>query len=109
MSLTTTSDSTAFRAENSNYGANGWEGQNTWYCPLGVTHDSKARLNAYYLSGASVARLKVVWLHELGHGVGLDHVSTKARVMNTSASSGYYAGVRSLTTDEISGVNYVYR
>jgi predicted Zn-dependent protease len=59
-------------------------------------------------SNSHVPRLKVVWLHELGHSIGLGHVSTLKRVMYTSASDAYFAGVTSLTSDEIAGVNSIY-
>jgi len=64
--------------------------------------------NDYYLGGASVTRMKVVWLHEIGHGLGLDHVGTVKRVMYKSASDAYNAGVTALTDDEISGINKLY-
>lgn len=97
-----------FTARNTNYGASGWEGQASWTAPFGVTTSAQIRLNDYYLQNAPVARLKVVWLHEIGHGLGLDHVSTVARVMYTSATSAYNAGVRNLTSDEINGINALY-
>lgn len=108
VSLTDNSGPT-FTAVNSNYGATGWEGQNSWVCGFGVTTSSQARLNQYYLSGLEpIARLKVVWLHELGHGFGLNHVSTVTRVMYTSASAAYNAGIYGLTSDEINGINALY-
>jgi predicted Zn-dependent protease len=110
VDLTTTDSSgPTFTAANSNYGATGWEGQASWTCLFGTTTAVQARLNQYYLSGSEpVTRLKVVWAHEIGHGLGLDHVSTVARVMYTSASAAYNAGVTGLTSDEINGINALY-
>lgn len=102
------SSGNSFTAQNSNYGATGWEGNTNWSCFFGTTNSATARLNMYYLQSAPTARLKVVWLHELGHGLGLGHVSSAYRVMYTSASAAYNNGIRSLTSDETSGINALY-
>lgn len=110
VNLTTVDSSgPSFTAQNTNYGATGWEGQASWSCPFGPTNNAQIRVNQYYLSGLEpVTRLKVVWMHEVGHALGLSHVSTVARVMYTSASAAYNAGVITLTSDEIAGINYLY-
>lgn len=110
VNLTNTTDGgPAFSAANTNAGATGYEGHTDWNYVGGRTTSAHSILNTYYLSGAPVARLKVVWLHELGHGLGLNHVSGTNRVMYTSASTAYTSGgVRSLTSDEISGINALY-
>lgn len=78
-------------------------------CPFWVTTSSLSRLNIYYLHGTEpINRLKVVWLHEIGHGLGLDHVTVLHRVMYKSASAAYFDGVTALTSDEISGINHLY-
>ena len=97
-----------FLTEQYNFGATGWEGQATWTCPTGWTTGGMARLNTYYVGGATEGRLRVVWLHEVGHVLGLSHVTVTARVMYTSASSAYNAGVRNLTSDEVAGINFLY-
>lgn len=93
-----------------NYGATGWEAFNDSTCIGGTTFSSTSKINTYYLpSSTPVARLKVVWLHELGHSLGLGHASAINRVMYTSASTAYTSGgVRGLTTDEIAGIDYLY-
>jgi hypothetical protein len=98
-----------FKAQNSNYGATGYEANANWTCPFGSTNSATVRINQYYLAGLEPAtRLKVVWQHEIGHALGLDHVTTRARVMYTSASSAYSAGVTGLTSDEVTGINALY-
>ncbi len=96
-------------ATNTNYGATGWEGQANWASFFGTTTSCSMMLNQYYLSGTEpVTRLKVVWAHEAGHCLGLDHVSDSSRVMYTSASQAYFNGVTGLTSDEIDGINSLY-
>lgn len=100
-----------FSARNASYGATGWEGNTTWNCVLKKFNSADAKLNMYYLPGTSttdVERLRVVWLHELGHGLSLGHVANNTAVMYTSASQAYFNGVRYLTSDEIAGINSVY-
>lgn len=90
--------------------ATGWAGYNNWNCAFGITSSSFARVNDYYNANlaSNEGRIRVIWLHEIGHGLGLDHVSTVARVMYTPTSSAYNAGVRNLTFDEINGINALY-
>lgn len=106
----TTSTGPSFTARNTNYGATGWEGQNYYVCPFGNTTSSQARINQYYLFGTSdqEGRIRVVWLHEIGHGLGLHHVTSSSRVMYTSASQAFFNGVRNLTSDEVAGINSLY-
>lgn len=104
----TTAAGPMFTAAQYNAGATGYEGQTTVNAIGSVTLSAHSVLNTHYLAGAPVARLKVVWLHELGHGLGLGHVTPAARVMQKSASAAYSAGVRTLTSDEVSGVNHLY-
>lgn len=99
----------AFTAANAAFGKTGSEGNTTWLCRSGgATYSSHTTVNNSYLSSAPTARIKVVWLHEIGHGLGLHHV-TGGHVMNESASNAYTAyGVRNLTADEVSGINRLY-
>ena len=105
-----TTSGPSFTAANNNYGATGWAGYNNWNCAFGVTSSSLARVNDYYNANlaSNEGRIRVIWLHEIGHGLGLDHVTTVARVMYTPTSSAYNAGVRNLTSDEINGINALY-
>lgn len=105
---TSTTKRGSFQADVANYGADGYEGFTNVACPLGVTTNASSRVNTHYLSSAVTARVQVVWLHELGHAIGLNHVTSTARVMYTSATTAYNNGVRSLTSDEVNGVNSIY-
>ncbi|MCJ1715762.1 matrixin family metalloprotease [Microbacterium sp. M1A1_1b] len=104
----TTAGGPTFSAADVNNGADGYEGFTNWFSPNGRTESAHAILNRYYLAGKPTAQLKVVWLHELGHGLGLAHVGPLARVMHDPASGAYGAGVRNLTSDEVAGINNKY-
>lgn len=105
----TTSSGPSWTAATSNYGNTGWEAHANWTCAFGKTSNCSMRMNQYYLNGTEPwQRHKVIWAHEMGHCLGLGHVSTVARVMYTSATAAYNAGVRSLTSDEINGINAIY-
>lgn len=108
LSTTATSGPT-WTAANSNYGATGWEAYSTWTSPFGITTACSMEANQWYLSGTEpVTQLKVVWAHEMGHCLGLNHVTGIHHVMYSSASGAYMDGVTGLTSDEISGINSLY-
>lgn len=83
-------------------------GTPTGHVSSATTHSATSRLNQYYLGSAVTARPKVVWLHELGHGLGLNHVTPVYHVMYSSATTAYNYGVRALTADEINGIDTIY-
>lgn len=86
-----------------------WEGitYTTWDSSNKLT-SAISQLNKHYCDNYADATKRVVWLHELGHGWGLGHVTATKRVMYKSASGAYKAGVRALTSDEINGINALY-
>jgi Matrixin len=89
----------------------GWEGLTTTNCNflVGATNSTVSSLNYHYLPNTTNAtQLKVVWEHELGHALGLDHVSGKNHVMYFYATGAYLYGVNALTADEINGINSLY-
>jgi hypothetical protein len=89
----------------------GWEGLTTTQCNFlfGATNSVVSTLNYHYLPNTTNAtQLKVVWEHELGHALGLDHVSGKNHVMYSYATGAYLYGVTALTSDEINGINSLY-
>lgn len=112
VSLTrTTASGPVFRARVDNYGKTGWDGRAQVNCLAGTvsTRSATAQINSYYLkSSTNTNRLKVLWLHELGHSLGLGHVSSSYRIMYHKTSTVYNNGVTALTTDEVNGINALY-
>lgn len=107
----TTASGPVFTARTSNYGATGWEGRAQVNCLSGKasTRSASSQINTHYVkSSAPLNRIKVLWLHELGHSLGLGHVSSKYRIMYPQAVVPYNNGVTALTTDEINGINALY-
>lgn len=96
-------------AENANYGATGYEGMANWTNIGGLTLSCDMYINQWYLSGSEpLNQLKVVWEHETGHCLGLNHVASATHVMYSSASVAYSNGVTALTTDDKNGINALY-
>lgn len=108
VNISTTEEGALWWASSGTYGNTGWEGLATWTCSGGKATGANSKLNNTVLAGKPAARIKVVWLHELSHVFGLGHSNSKSRVMYTSASEAYLSGVRTLTSDEIAGYNYLY-
>lgn len=110
MKQSTTQSKLPWKAAVKRVANSGWEGRSEWNYNKTTNKITSATstINSYYCSGYSSAQLKVIWLHEFGHVWGLAHSVRKDRVMYTSASAAYKNGVRSLTSDEISGINALY-
>lgn len=107
--VTNISTYSAWAAQNADFGPNGYEGFSNWACDKNsIIYNSQSRLNNYYLSGRPVAQLKVVWLHEMGHSLGLDHSPRLSDVMHNSASQAYNAGTLSLSSDDRFGTDNLY-
>lgn len=107
----TKADGPRWTAATGDYGATGWEAIANWNsnCETSGTYICRMRVNKYYVPAtAGAARHKVIWAHEMGHCLGLNHVSASNHVMYTSASTAYRAGVRGLTADEVTGINALY-
>lgn len=107
-----------------NYGYSGWEGCTQLVYNRPCTNTNEARgarsytltwarsyINTYYLpANTAVSRIKVTWLHELGHGLGLEHHHSNAyTVMYDQTWVAYNNGVRDLASDDIAGINTIYR
>jgi hypothetical protein len=105
-----TSGTTAWMATIMNFGADGYHGYATWNCFGTNTLSCDMWPNNYYLSGSEPQdQLKVVWAHETGHCLGLNHVAPVDRVMFESPSYAFLnAGVTALTFDEINDINSLY-
>lgn len=109
MSVTSVA-SCPFKASLVNNSSVSWEGitYTKWNSSNRLT-SAISQLNKHYCGNYADARKRVVWLHELGHGWGLGHVTSKKCVMHKSASTAYTSGgVRALTSDEVNGLNALY-
>ncbi|WP_214712933.1 MULTISPECIES: M57 family metalloprotease [unclassified Exiguobacterium] len=91
-----------------NFGNVSWSG----YCSnskdfSGNYTSSAISGNLYYLNQASytASKVKGVWAHEFGHALGLAHVSQTNKLMYNNDGRTVYKP----TTDEINGVNSLYK
>lgn len=92
------------------YGNTGWSGRATNYrewVTFGDYVDSVVQGNLYYLNqtGYDSNDVKGVWSHELGHALGLGHVSGSNKLMYDNDGRTVYKP----TQDEIDGVNSLYK
>lgn len=90
------------------FGNTGWDGQCTNYTSslTGYYYASRIDANYTYLDTYSEGwKIIGVFTHELGHALGLDHVSDGNQVMypNTPGRLTSYPG-----NDDINGANYLY-
>lgn len=90
------------------YGKNGWVGIARTWCLNGKVLKAQVKVNKSYTKHKPTSYIKVVWLHELSHVAGLNHVSSVRRVMHSSMAN-WHAGIRSLTSDEIAAYKRLYK
>lgn len=70
---------------------------------------ARIKMNTRWMtSGTSVAKKRLVWLHELGHALGLNHTNNSSTVMYFNADYSSFNGVQYLTRDDINGINAQY-
>lgn len=70
---------------------------------------ARTKMNTRWMtSGTSVAKKRLVWLHELGHALGLNHTNNASTVMYFNADYSSFNGVQYLTRDDINGINAQY-
>ena len=91
-------------------GADGYAGYSYWSCPYyGQTISAEARLNTYYADAYPTLKKKTVFVHEIGHAVGLHHSQYSNAVMYTCPAcvynNYYYSDPQS---DDIAGMNARY-
>jgi hypothetical protein len=90
-------------------GATSYSGWTDWNCPGGVTVSADSRVNTYYTNSYSAATRKSVWVHEIGHGLGLNHSALANAVMNMCPPCVYNSyGTNTPITDDINGMNALY-
>lgn len=92
------------------YGNVSWSGRCTNYRELIVGYnysDSVIEGNLYYLNKStySASKVKGVWAHELGHALGLAHVSGSNKLMYDNDARTVYQP----TYDEVDGINALYK
>lgn len=100
--------SAAMYAYETNDGANGYDGMTTWTCAFGNYLGANVTVNTHYLGAYAANKKQAVWVHEFGHGLGLNHGPSNA-IMYTCAACvyntyGYYYPV----SDDITGMNTLY-
>lgn len=107
-----TNSSAGMYAYPDNLGANGYDGWtswNPWNCSGGMLYwGSNVTINPYYTDAFSANKKTAIWVHEFGHGLGLNHGPSNAIMYTCPACTyntyGYYYPV----SDDIAGMNYLY-
>jgi hypothetical protein len=92
---------------NSDYGETGWKGLNEYMVTSdNIIVNSRAKMNEYYLAGASEAEHQYVMCHEIGHGFGLAHTDESFVNKNLGNCLDY---TNNFTTEQIlpGEVNYL--
>lgn len=90
-------------------GATGVDGFTTWTCSGGTTTAAAAHLNTTYTNGFVANKRQAIWVHELGHGLGLGHSASLAALMYTSAAQVYNTtGAFTPQSDDVLGINARY-
>lgn len=87
-----------------NKGNNGYNGWATWSCNGSATGWAYVTLNPYYMDTKTYTEKKTVWVHEFGHGLGLNHSGSGAVMYNCSLCTGFSLP----QTDDINGINALY-
>lgn len=84
-------------------------GKSNWSCTNGWTTWSNARLNTQTTPGYVTEKKTTVWLHELGHALGLNHTGGLAAVMYTCPPCAFEDyGTTTPRPDDVSGMNSLY-
>ena len=90
-------------------GNDGAAGATAYTCQNnGLFSRADLTVNTFYLTDYSANKKRLVFAHELGHAMGLDHASSKKVVMWKDASSFDDFGIYTVQPDDIAGANHLY-
>ncbi|RAP26655.1 hypothetical protein C2W64_01371 [Brevibacillus laterosporus] len=91
-----------------NYGKTGWNAETSVTPYKGSYYIQTASINpnSYYMDSMSAFDIQGVLGHELGHVLGLDHVTNKKQIMCTSAGG---RKVNEPGSDDIAGIKSIYK
>lgn len=106
---TTSSWDAQIKVNGAYYGNTGWSGKCTNYRDWavgGAIDSSVIDANYTYLKAShyNLTKNKGVFAHEIGHALGLDHVSGSNKLMYDNDGRTVYKP----TSDEVNGVNHLY-
>lgn len=91
-----------------NNGASGYAGLTPMACSGGSILHAEPRINIYYTNSYSTGKRKAVWVHELGHALGINHAPGNV-IMNQCPPCLFDSvGYNWPTTDDVAGINYLY-
>lgn len=81
-----------------------WDGYTTWSTSGGYFNNAQVKLNTYYTRNYSAAWIQGVAAHELGHAMGIGHVSSCALMYPNTPR----CGIDTPTSDDVNGINALY-
>ena len=87
-----------------NKGNSGYDGWTSWGWSGSATVYANTTLNPYYTDGYSYANKTTVWVHELGHALGLGHSGSNAIMYYCSTCTGFTTP----QPDDVNGINSLY-